>query len=451
MDRTSKAYFARQAENWDQIAAGYFGEGVRQAAIAHAYLTADMEAADIGAGSGYISAGIAGLVNHLHVVDGSPEMLAAAQNGLAGFENLEFHLAEAEQLPFADQSLDVVFANMLLHHLTEPLAALKEFTRVLRPGGRVVITDMDTHPYADLKEEMADVWQGFDRSQIESWLREAGLVNRIVTCSGENCKSQANGSGQTVEISVFVASATRPMTVRSQVQNRYAILAEEPRSCCCSPKSDAGYFIANYQPQQLSAVPAEAAEISLGCGNPTAFAALQPGERVLDIGSGGGLDVFIAAQNVGPAGFVYGVDMTPAMLERARAAAQRNQISNVEFRQGVAEALPLEDNSVDVVISNCVINLSEDKGQVFNEAFRVLRSGGRLEVSDTVMSGGISPRLRADRAGWSECVNGALPQSEYLDLIRQAGFTQVNVQRSQRSDPFANVEVFSAQVSARKP
>jgi ubiquinone/menaquinone biosynthesis C-methylase UbiE len=204
-------------------------------------------------------------------------------------------------------------------------------------------------------------------------------------------------------------------------------------------KVDAGYFIAIIA-QQLSAVPAEAAEISLGCGNPTAFAALQPGERVLDIGSGGGLDVFIAAQNVGPAGFVYGVDMTPAMLERARAAAQRNQISNVEFRQGVAEALPLEDNSVDVVISNCVFNLSEDKGQVFNEACRVLRSGGRLEVSDTVMSGGISPRLRSDRAGWSECVNGALPQSEYLDLIRQAGFTQVNVQRSQRSDPFATLK-----------
>ncbi len=130
---------------------------------------------------------------------------------------------------------------MLLHHLTGALAALKEFhARAAPVAGGWWNYRYGTHPYADLKEAMADVWQGFDRSQIESWLREAGLVNRIVTCSGENCKSQANGSGQTVEISVFVASATRPMPVRSQVQNRYAILAEEPRSCCCSPKSTRG-------------------------------------------------------------------------------------------------------------------------------------------------------------------------------------------------------------------
>ena len=181
-------------------------------------------------------------------------------------------------------------------------------------------------------------------------------------------------------------------------------------------------FTTGYSPEELSVAPKEAADISLGCGNPLALASLKPGEVVLDIGSGGGLDAFLAAAKVGPSGRVIGVDMTPAMLERARASAERNGITNVEFRQGYAEELPVEDGEVDVILSNCVINLTEDKGHVFREAFRVLKPGGRLEISDVVASGAIPLELREDSHGWAECVTGALPEREYLDLMAQAGF-----------------------------
>ena len=209
-------------------------------------------------------------------------------------------------------------------------------------------------------------------------------------------------------------------------------------------------FSTGYSPVELSAAPKEAADISLGCGNPLALAGLQAGEVVLDIGSGGGLDAFLAAGKVGPGGRVIGVDMTPAMLERARASAERNQISNVEFRQGYAEELPAADGEVDVIISNCVINLTEDKGRVFREAFRVLKPGGRLEVSDVVTSGPVPIEMRENAAGWSECVTGALPEQEYVDLIGQAGFSGVTVRRSPKTDLVAGVEVYSAIVSARK-
>jgi ubiquinone/menaquinone biosynthesis C-methylase UbiE len=206
---------------------------------------------------------------------------------------------------------------------------------------------------------------------------------------------------------------------------------------------------------ELSAAPKEAADISLGCGNPIAMAGLKPGEVVLDIGSGGGLDSFLAAGKVGPAGRVIGVDMTPAMLERARASAERNQIANVEFRQGYAEELPVADGEVNVIISNCVINLTEDKGHVFREAFRVLKPGGRLEVSDMVTSGPVPIELRESAAGWSECVTGALPEQEYLDLIAQAGFRNITTRRSTSMGEVAGgvqaISVFSVIASAFKP
>jgi len=171
---------------------------------------------------------------------------------------------------------------------------------------------------------------------------------------------------------------------------------------------------------------------------------------VLDIGSGGGLDAFLAAGKVGPDGRVIGVDMTPAMLERARASAERNNITNVEFRQGYAEELPVADGEVDVIISNCVINLTEDKGHVFREAYRALKPGGRLEVSDVVASGPVSIEMRESVEGWSECVTGALPEAEYLDLIAQAGFSEVRSRRSEQAVSVDGARVYSAQVSARK-
>jgi ubiquinone/menaquinone biosynthesis C-methylase UbiE len=181
------------------------------------------------------------------------------------------------------------------------------------------------------------------------------------------------------------------------------------------------------------------------------MARLKSGEVVLDIGSGGGLDSFIAANKVAPNGRVIGVDMTPAMLERARASAVRNGIPNVEFRQGYAEEMPVADGEVDVIISNCVINLTEDKGRVFREAFRVLKPGGRLEVSDVVTSGPVPIELRESAEGWSECVTGALPEQEYLDLMAQAGFENISTRRSVSSGEVYGIPVYSVIASAEKP
>ncbi|KPL79676.1 hypothetical protein ADN00_02330 [Ornatilinea apprima] len=262
-----------------------------------------------------------------------------------------------------------------------------------------------------------------------------------------------------------MASATRRRPVRDAVRDNYAALARSGSNCCgssslienascCAPaKMDTSEitFVVEYSQEELSEAPAEAAEFTLGCGNPLALAGLQAGETVLDIGSGGGLDAFLAARKVGPGGWVIGVDMTPSMLDRARAAAERSGISNVEFRQGYAEALPVESNAVDVILSNCVINLSEDKGQVFREAYRVLRPGGRLEVSDVVAAAALPASLQENTAEWAECVSGALPEAEYLDLLAQAGFTKITVRRSASLGRAGGVSVYSALVAAYKP
>jgi len=189
---------------------------------------------------------------------------------------------------------------------------------------------------------------------------------------------------------------------------------------------------------------------SLGCGNPISIANLQPGEVVLDVGSGGGLDALLAAKKVGKDGKVIGVDMTEPMLERARIAAMKVGVENVEFRFGYAENLPLEDSYVDVVISNCVINLCEEKGLAFCEIYRVLQQGGRLEVSDIVTSGPFPFNLRTEAQEWAACVSGALPESEYLDLIAQAGFKDVLTRNSTDYVQTSGVQVLSVHVSARK-
>ncbi len=491
MTQASSEYFQQVAGSWDQISAGYFGKPVRDAAIAKAYLRPEMAVADIGSGTGFVAAGLAPLVKRVYVVDGSAAMLEVAKKNLSEFDNIEYHEADGSSLPFPEDSLDAIFANMYLHHTTDPLAAIREIIRVLRPGGRLVITDMDEHPYAWLKEEMADIWQGFNRAQIQSWFQEAGLVNVIVDSTGQSCCAEssnptlADNQGREAKISVFVATGTRRMAMREAVQENYSAVAQSG-SCGCSPstsenqgsccssssssessccggsgnggsccstgaKYDDVTFATGYSPVELSAAPKEAADISLGCGNPLAMARLKPGEVVLDIGSGGGLDAFLTADKVGPTGRVIGVDMTPAMLERARAAAERNHITNVEFRQGYAEELPVANGEVDVIISNCVINLTEDKGHVFREAFRVLKPGGRLEVSDMVTSGPVPIDLRESAAGWAECVTGALPESEYLDLIAQAGFQNVTTRRSASMGEMSGISVYSVIASAQKP
>src|SRR5438270_7698942 len=183
-----------------------------------------------------------------------------------------------------------------------------------------------------------------------------------------------------------------------------------------------------YDDAQKSALPAEAVAASLGCGNPTALAKLQPGEVVLDLGSGGGIDVLLSAKRVGPKGKAYGLDMTDEMLELARANQKKAGVENVEFLKGAIENIPLPDNTVDVIISNCVINLSGDKDRVLAEAFRVLKPGGRFAVSDVVVRGEVPQEIRRNVELWIGCVAGALEEREYRDKLAKAGFEAIGVE-----------------------
>lgn len=217
--------------------------------------------------------------------------------------------------------------------------------------------------------------------------------------------------------------------IRVAVRDRYRRAATTSSSCCdrtAEPTSvDFGYTF-----DQLQGLPG-GADLSLGCGNPTAFAEISEGDTVVDLGSGGGIDCFLAARKAGSTGRVIGVDMTPEMLDRARAAARSGGYETVEFRLGEIENLPIADASVDVIISNCVINLSPDKSRVFAEAQRVLKPGGRLMVSDIVLSKPLDPTLRESVELITGCVAGALEESDFLDRIRRAGFGSVAVQKSE--------------------
>ncbi len=216
--------------------------------------------------------------------------------------------------------------------------------------------------------------------------------------------------------------------IRNAVEKRYAEIAQSGSSCGCGPTGCGNETLVQigYKKEELDALP-EPALMGLGCGNPVRLAELREGETVVDLGSGGGIDVFLAARQVGPSGRVIGVDMTPEMLARARTNAERLGLGNVEFRQGLIEALPVEGSSVDVILSNCVINLAPDKGAVFREAFRILKPGGRLVVSDMVAKGEFPKEMRENPETWASCISGALPEEEYLDTIRKAGFPAVQV------------------------
>jgi SAM-dependent methyltransferase len=183
-----------------------------------------------------------------------------------------------------------------------------------------------------------------------------------------------------------------------------------------------------YQDDETAALPQAAVAASLGCGNPTALASISPGETVLDLGSGGGIDVLLSARRVGPTGKVYGLDMTDEMLALARANQAKAGVTNVEFLKGDIEHIPLPDNSVDLVISNCVINLSPDKDRVLAEAFRVLKPGGRFAVSDIVIRGEMPAEIRRSIELWAGCVAGALEESDYKAKLEQAGFEQVSIE-----------------------
>ncbi len=232
--------------------------------------------------------------------------------------------------------------------------------------------------------------------------------------------------------------------LRGAVRERYARRAlevlgtEEPSTdaCCsggcCSTNNSDAITDDLYSSAELGELPIAAALASLGCGNPTALAELKPGEKVLDLGSGGGIDVLLSARRVGSTGFAYGLDMTDAMLELAERNRLEAGIENVRFLKGVIEDIPLPEHSVDVVISNCVINLSADKGQVLREAYRVLTPGGRLAVSDIVVQGKLPPSVQTDMEAWAGCLAGALEEDTYRRLLVAAGFTGIEIEVTRR-------------------
>jgi arsenite methyltransferase len=227
-----------------------------------------------------------------------------------------------------------------------------------------------------------------------------------------------------------------PSDVKQVIREKYGHAAQRVRSgqgngCCgdrntlecCDPITSKLYGVA-----QAGEVPATALQASLGCGNPTALAELKPGETVLDLGSGGGIDVLLSAKRVGPTGKAYGLDMTDEMLVLAEENRRKSELTNVHFLKGEIEHIPLPDNSVDVIISNCVINLSGDKDQVLKEAFRVLRPGGRFAVSDVVVRGEVPPAIRKSMELWVGCVAGALSDREYTDKLVNAGFGSIAIE-----------------------
>ena len=258
---------------------------------------------------------------------------------------------------------------------------------------------------------------------------------------------------------------------RAQVRNRYAQTAQAGSSCC-TPSTGSAYGgccggtisvddlakTIGYSETELAAVP-EGANLGLGCGNPQAIASLQPGETVLDLGSGAGFDCFLAARQVGETGRVIGVDMTPEMLARARQNASAGGFRNVEFRLGEIERLPVADQSVDAIISNCVINLSPEKAQVFREAFRVLKPGGRLAVSDMVTSVALPAEVQKDLAMYTGCIAGAASLTDLEGMLAAAGFAEIRITpkdsrellQTWGADTTLEEAIFSAQIQAVRP
>jgi len=243
-------------------------------------------------------------------------------------------------------------------------------------------------------------------------------------------------------------------------------------SACCGNGADCGCQSDLYPAELLSAIPSGEVPASYGCGDPITLASLEPGQTVLDLGSGAGLDCFLAAAKVGPTGRVIGVDMTPEMIDRARASASRLGLANVSFQHGLLERMPVEDTSVDVAISNCVINLAPDKAAVFREVYRVLKPGGRLAVSDIVTDGPLPEGIKADLSAWAGCLAGALDVNDYRAAMEAAGLIDITISPSYFDDTSLEKAiremgeptelrgysreaiartVFSARITARKP
>lgn len=244
--------------------------------------------------------------------------------------------------------------------------------------------------------------------------------------------------------------------IHDAVQQRYGTIALSQDASCCGDDCGCNAPVDLYDSALVADLPVDVTGLSLGCGDPVSIASLKTGETVLDLGSGGGIDCFLAAKQVGETGYVIGVDMTPEMLDKANANKTKMGVTNVEFRKGHIEDLPVDDNSIDVVMSNCVVNLSPEKASVFSEVVRVLKPGGRVSLSDIVTEGEFSPELLADMDKWSECVTGAIPAEQYTTLMREAGLVNIQVIDKVDADNVVPIQdgmprIFSARITAEKP
>lgn len=250
--------------------------------------------------------------------------------------------------------------------------------------------------------------------------------------------------------------------IHEAVREHYGALARRAgavRSSCCDSSTGAAACECSpklYDEHLLEDLPVDVTSLSAGCGDPVTIAGLKPGETVLDLGSGGGIDCFLAWRQVGPGGRVIGVDMTPDMLAKADANKEKLGATNVEFRRGQIEALPVESDSIDAVMSNCVINLSPDKSAVFRETFRVLKPGGRISISDIVTEGDFSPEMRARLDQWADCVTGAIGAEEYIGMMREAGFADIQVVDKVDAEEIIGrregmPRIYSARITALKP
>jgi len=255
--------------------------------------------------------------------------------------------------------------------------------------------------------------------------------------------------------------------VKKAVRKEYAKIAVKGESCCgpveqtspcCAPSDSSGDVSKKigYTDEQLKSIP-EGANFGLGCGNPTALASLKDGETVLDLGAGPGMDCFLAANKVGKKGKVIGVDMTPEMIDKARENARKGNYENVEFRLGEIENLPAADNSVDVIISNCVINLSSDKRKVYQEAFRILKPGGRIMISDIVLTKELPEQILNSIEAYVGCISGAMLKSEYMNVIKEAGFGEIDILEEKTfplelvtSDPAAQTIISQLKISKKE-
>lgn len=465
MQKNSKSHLITATTARDDLSKGFFKKSFQEELIEKAFLLPEMEVAVIGVDSGSLSAALVEHVRMVHLVDASDELLSQAKKNLAAHTNKVFHIAEDKRLPLSDASLDVIFANLYLNNTIDSLEGIQEMARVLKPGGRLIISAPDLLTQSVQQFEMSGVLPGLSQDQMIDWFKTAGLINIYISCNGSSSgDSMESDTSLAAKSSVFIAVGTKRILRKADVQKSYGLIAETGGGCGCNPPQSSGKYQlvqssccdsqtsenSLYQLEELRIIPAEAGEISLGCGNPLAMASLKSGETVLDIGSGGGIDVFLAANRVGSEGHVIGVDMTPAMLKRSRESALKHGYHQVEFRQGDAENLPVDDNSVDVVISNCVINLTEDKTQTFQEIYRVLKPGGRLEISDVVAAHALPAEVLNNHNQWAACVSGALPENEYLALITFAGFENL---QTKRSNGYANnsAMTYSLVVSATKP